>query len=649
MSKDVFISYKSEEFEEASWVKSVLESNGISCWMAPSSIPGGSNYAIEIPQAIKQAKVFVLILSSKAQSSQWISREVDRAINEGKIVLPFMLENCALKDDFNFYLTNVQRYAAYENKTKAIEKMLREIKAVLGIKDVEEKPQEPTPTPENTDTPSKEPDNTKTAPVKKPVTAPKTKVLKDKSKKKINKKLLLTCVAVVAAIAIVVGVVLSVLSRQSGSVLIADQEFKADTFSVRLEDKTLTAEDMKKFAEFEYLDSIELKNCTLPSTDISVLFSSADALSLNNCGITNEHLKSINFEETYHNFSLLELDNNKEITDLSMIDDLDLYELSFNNCSVSDLSFLNNMPQLTSLSAENNGISDLSAIGSLDELTNLNLANNKINSLLALAECKKLTKLNVNNNDLGNLFGLENCLYLSNISAKGNKIFYLEGLKNATQLEVVDLSENNIINISLLSKSSEKLSEVTLNNNRILDLSPLSSCGELYSLVVDNNILTNLDALSQCSKLRRLSASKNQIADIKGIKNCKLSYVNLAGNKITATDSISLSGGDNVVDLSNNQISKPVLPGSNYTYLALYGNPIADFSAINDFSGITLVFDYNANIDFDTLGKAGFTAYYIFGCPLDQQLKVSNSIGYGAYFTTVKDFVDNEKPKLGIE
>lgn len=142
-NKDVFISYKAEEIEEASWVRSVLENNGISCWMAPACIPGGSSYAVEIPQAIRQAKVFVLILSSKAQSSQWVSREVDLAINEGKIVLPFMLENCALKDDFNFYLTNVQRYTAYENKVAAVEKMLKEIKALVGDKPSEVKQEEP--------------------------------------------------------------------------------------------------------------------------------------------------------------------------------------------------------------------------------------------------------------------------------------------------------------------------------------------------------------------------------------------------------------------------------------------------------------------------------------------------------------------------
>lgn len=100
--------------------------------MAPSCIPGGSSYAVEIPRAIREITVFVLILSSRAQSSQWVSREVDLAINEGKIVLPFVIENCVLKDDFNFYLTNVQCYPAYENKRTAVEKMIEEIKGILS-------------------------------------------------------------------------------------------------------------------------------------------------------------------------------------------------------------------------------------------------------------------------------------------------------------------------------------------------------------------------------------------------------------------------------------------------------------------------------------------------------------------------------------
>ena len=64
-NKDVFISYKAEETAEALWVKTSLEQNGISCWMAPTSIPGGSSYAKEITHAIENCKVFVLILSQQ--------------------------------------------------------------------------------------------------------------------------------------------------------------------------------------------------------------------------------------------------------------------------------------------------------------------------------------------------------------------------------------------------------------------------------------------------------------------------------------------------------------------------------------------------------------------------------------------------------
>lgn len=48
MQEYVFISYKSEQKEIALKIKDILEENGISCWMAPESIPVGSNYAAEI-------------------------------------------------------------------------------------------------------------------------------------------------------------------------------------------------------------------------------------------------------------------------------------------------------------------------------------------------------------------------------------------------------------------------------------------------------------------------------------------------------------------------------------------------------------------------------------------------------------------------
>ncbi len=127
--KYVFISYKVEDSDDASWVKSTLESNGIQCWMAPDSIPGGSSYATEIENAIKNCTAFVLVLSERAQSSKWVSKEVDRAINFGKRVLPFTLDNAPLKDDFSFYLSNVQRYDATTDKLVAMQTMIEAIRA----------------------------------------------------------------------------------------------------------------------------------------------------------------------------------------------------------------------------------------------------------------------------------------------------------------------------------------------------------------------------------------------------------------------------------------------------------------------------------------------------------------------------------------
>lgn len=133
MANEVFISYKSEEHGEALWLKNVLEINGISCWMAPFSIPGGSNYAREIPKAIAECRIFVVLLSNKAQESIWISKELNQALIEKRIVMPYMLEDCALHQEFDFYLSDVQRYDAFINISEALKKMICEIRAILGV------------------------------------------------------------------------------------------------------------------------------------------------------------------------------------------------------------------------------------------------------------------------------------------------------------------------------------------------------------------------------------------------------------------------------------------------------------------------------------------------------------------------------------
>lgn len=128
----VFVSYSSRELETANQLKHILETNGISCWMAPQSIPAGSDYAKEIPKAIDECKAFLLLLSDASQNSNWVPKEVGLAIGKGKIVVPFQIDNAAISEAFNFYLTNSQRISAYNRMTEAYQELVDRLKDILS-------------------------------------------------------------------------------------------------------------------------------------------------------------------------------------------------------------------------------------------------------------------------------------------------------------------------------------------------------------------------------------------------------------------------------------------------------------------------------------------------------------------------------------
>lgn len=128
----VFISYSSRDFEIANQLKHVLETNGVSCWMAPQSIPAGSDYANEIPKAIGASKAFLLLLSDSSQKSQWVPKEVSIAISKGIVVVPFQIDNAAINEAFNFYLTNSQRISAYNRMTDAYQELLARLKNLMN-------------------------------------------------------------------------------------------------------------------------------------------------------------------------------------------------------------------------------------------------------------------------------------------------------------------------------------------------------------------------------------------------------------------------------------------------------------------------------------------------------------------------------------
>jgi len=122
--KKVFISYSSAEYEHASKYRQAFTEKGIHCWMAPESIPVGSNYAIEIPKAIQDAQVFVLILSENSQNSKWVRKEIDLAVNLNKAIFPVRISNGQLISPFSFYLADVQMIQATDDTEIVTDRLL---------------------------------------------------------------------------------------------------------------------------------------------------------------------------------------------------------------------------------------------------------------------------------------------------------------------------------------------------------------------------------------------------------------------------------------------------------------------------------------------------------------------------------------------
>ncbi len=107
MAKDVFISYSSVDNTAGETVCSILEQNGISCWIAPRDITPGLDFAEAIIDGIKSSKLFILVYTASSNNSRQVIREVDRAVHTGIPVINLKLEEVPMSKQLEYYLSSV--------------------------------------------------------------------------------------------------------------------------------------------------------------------------------------------------------------------------------------------------------------------------------------------------------------------------------------------------------------------------------------------------------------------------------------------------------------------------------------------------------------------------------------------------------------
>src|SRR5947209_9624639 len=88
-----FISHSSGDKAIAEAACAVLEKAGVRCWIAPRDIRPGVEYGDDIIDAIERCSVMVLILSSRANQSCQVRREIERVVSKGIPIVPVRIDD----------------------------------------------------------------------------------------------------------------------------------------------------------------------------------------------------------------------------------------------------------------------------------------------------------------------------------------------------------------------------------------------------------------------------------------------------------------------------------------------------------------------------------------------------------------------------
>lgn len=139
-SPPVFISYATADNEIAQRVCKVLETRGISCWIAPRNVPAGMDYGHAIVDGIKKSRVMVVLLSETSGASRYVAREVERAVTHEVSLLPIRLAPMNIPERLEFFLGSSQWFDLFapasekdlELLTEAVTRMLNDVATAPG-------------------------------------------------------------------------------------------------------------------------------------------------------------------------------------------------------------------------------------------------------------------------------------------------------------------------------------------------------------------------------------------------------------------------------------------------------------------------------------------------------------------------------------
>ena len=142
MAREIFISYSRKDLDKIKSIKGEIErSTGAECWMDLNAIESGTaQFTQDIVAGIRDSRVFLFMLSTNSQNSEFALRELNFAFKKAKAdkqkhVIIVNVDGCQMNDDFDF-LYGLTDTIAWTDQPQR-EKLLRDLKKWLGKENAE--------------------------------------------------------------------------------------------------------------------------------------------------------------------------------------------------------------------------------------------------------------------------------------------------------------------------------------------------------------------------------------------------------------------------------------------------------------------------------------------------------------------------------
>lgn len=138
---DVFISYSRKDYvvndkiipgNPISAIQELFDKNNVKYWFDKDGISGGDQFMEIIVDAIEASKMVLFISSVNSNNSKWAAGELMEASNNGKMIIPFKIDNSNYNKRYRMLLLPFDYIDYFNNKDAAMQQLL---KAVLKAKE----------------------------------------------------------------------------------------------------------------------------------------------------------------------------------------------------------------------------------------------------------------------------------------------------------------------------------------------------------------------------------------------------------------------------------------------------------------------------------------------------------------------------------